>query len=124
MRGSMRSPGPASASSAKRSKRHNDVHQDELRKLLTEITADRLALLLRHEAGARVVAHYDFNNTYQYIISREETHVTWLENALTEIGLPMPQPSSTLGVPEMGKPGKKIDPSFYRGVLDDDAKGL
>jgi hypothetical protein len=100
------------------------VHQDELRKLLTEFTAERLALLLRHEAGARVVAHYDFNNTYQYIISREETHVGWLQNALTELAITMPQPSSMLSVPETGKPGKKMDPSAYRGVLEDDANGL
>jgi hypothetical protein len=100
------------------------VHQDELRKLLTDFTAERLALLQRHEAGAQVVAHYDFNNTYQYIISREETHVTWLQNALTELAVTMPQASSTLSVPEIGKPGKKMDPSAYRGVLEDDEKGL
>jgi hypothetical protein len=100
------------------------VHQDELRKLLTEFSAERLALLQRHEAGARVVAHYDFNNTYQYVINREETHLGWLENALTELALPVPPPSSTLSVPEVGKQGKKMDPAAYRGVLEDDAKGL
>jgi hypothetical protein len=100
------------------------VHQDELRNLLTEFSAERLALLQRHEAGARVVAHYDFNNTYQYVINREETHLGWLENALTELALPVPPPSSTLPVPEVGKQGKKMDPGAYRGVLEDDAKGL
>ena len=100
------------------------MHQDELRKLLTEFSAERLALLQRHEAGARVVAHYDFNNTYQYVINREETHLGWLENALTELALPVPPPSSTLPVPEVGKQGKKMDPAAYRGVLEDDATGL
>jgi hypothetical protein len=100
------------------------VHQDELRKLLTEFSAERLALVQRHEAGARVVAHYDFNNTYQYVINREETHLAWLENALTELALQVPPASSTLSVPEVAKPGKKMDPSAYRGVLEDDAKGL
>jgi hypothetical protein len=100
------------------------VHQDELRKLLTEFSAERLALLQRHEAGARVVAHYDFNNTYQYVINREETHLGWLENALTELALPVPPASSTLLVPEVAKQGKKMDPAAYRGVLEDDAKGL
>ena len=41
------------------------MQQDELKKFLTEIAAERLALLLRHEAAARVVGNYDFNNTYQ-----------------------------------------------------------
>jgi hypothetical protein len=100
------------------------VHQDELRKLLTEFSAERLALLQRHEAGARVVAHYDFNNTYQYVINREETHLGWLENALTDLALQVPPPSSTLSVPAVAKPGKKMDPADYRGVLEDDAKGL
>jgi hypothetical protein len=100
------------------------VHQDELRRLLTEFSAERLSLLERHEAGARVVAHYDFNNTYQYVINREETHLGWLETALTELALQVPPSSSTLSVPEVGKPGKKMDPAAYRGVLEDDAKGL
>ena len=38
----------------------------------------------RHEASARAVSHYDFNNTYQYVINREETHLSWLQNALAE----------------------------------------
>jgi hypothetical protein len=100
------------------------VHQDELRKLLTDLAADKLALLQRHEAGARVVSHYDFNNTYQYIINREETHVQWLQSALAEFGATLPQPSPALPVPEAPKAGKRIDVKAYRGILDDDARGL
>jgi Mn-containing catalase len=99
------------------------VHQDELRKLLTDFAAERLALLQRHEAAARVVSHYDFNNTYQYIISREETHLTWLENALREMELPMPQPQATAAVPPPPKV-KKVDASTFRAILGEDAKGL
>jgi Mn-containing catalase len=99
------------------------VHQDELRKLLTDFAAERLALLQRHEAAARVVSHYDFNNTYQYIISREETHVTWLENALTELELPMPQAPAAAAVPPPPH-AKKIDASTFRTILGDDSKGL
>ena len=29
--------------------------------------------MLRHQAGARLIGQYDANNTYQYIINREET---------------------------------------------------
>lgn len=58
----------------------------ELQQFLTEFAAERIALLQRHEAGARAVSHYDFNNAYQYIIAREETHLTWLQDALAEFG--------------------------------------
>jgi hypothetical protein len=100
------------------------VHQDELRKMLTDTAAERLALLQRHEAGARVVSHYDFNNTYQYIISREETQLQWLQSALAEFSAPLPAASATLPVPDVPKPGKKIDVTAYRGILEDDARGL
>jgi hypothetical protein len=100
------------------------VHQDEQRKLLTDIAAERLALLQRHEAGARIVSHYDFNNTYQYIINREETHLQWLQSALAEVSAPLPAAASTLSVPEVGKQGKKMDVAAYRGILDDDERGL
>ena len=56
------------------------MQPDELRALLTAITADRVALIQRHEAGARVVSHYDFNNAYQYVIAREETQLSWLRS--------------------------------------------
>ena len=68
------------------------MNQAELQPLLTEFAADRLALLLRHEAAARAVSHYDFNNTYQYVISREETHLQWLQTALAEYGAQLPPP--------------------------------
>src|SRR5262249_48749086 len=29
---------------------------------------------------------YDANNTYQYIINREETHLSWLATAIVELG--------------------------------------
>ena len=99
------------------------MHQDELKKLLTDFAAERVALLQRHEAGARVVSHYDFNNTYQYVIAREETHLQWVQNALAEFGVALPAAASTLDVPAIGK-GKKGDPAAFRGVLEDDASGL
>jgi hypothetical protein len=100
------------------------VHQSELQSLLTEFAAGRLALLQRHEAGARVVSHYDFNNTYQYVINREETHVAWLQTALAEFGAALPAPSSTIEVPPVEKRGKKVEASAFRGILEDDARHL
>jgi hypothetical protein len=100
------------------------VKQQELQQLLTGFAADRLALLQRHEAGARAVSHYDFNNTYQYVISREETHLSWLQNALADFGTPLPGPSKTLAVPQTPKPGKKVDAATDRSILEDDASHL
>lgn len=99
------------------------MHQDELKKLLTDFTAERLGLLERHEASAMVVSHYDFNNAYQYIISREGTHVEWLRSALDEVGVPVPAPKSIAG-PSPVKVGKNVDAAAFRGILDEDAQGL
>jgi uncharacterized protein (DUF1501 family) len=100
------------------------VRFDELRATLTEFAAERVALLQRHEAGARAVSHYDFNNTYQYVINREETHLTWMRDALAELSAPLPGPGSPLAVPPTGKPSKRPDPAVYAGVLEDDARQL
>jgi hypothetical protein len=100
------------------------VKQTDLLQILTPFTAERLALLERHVAGAQVVSHYDFNNTYQYVINREETHITWLQSALTDAGAAMPTASSALPVPEVGKVSRKVEPSAFRGVLEDDARTL
>jgi hypothetical protein len=100
------------------------VKQPELQQILTEFAADRVALLQRHEAGARVVGHYDFNNTYQYVINREETHLTWLQDALAEYRAALPGPARHLDVPAVGKAGKKAEANAYRPVLEDDARGL
>jgi hypothetical protein len=97
------------------------MQRDELRSFLTEITADRLALIQRHEASARAVSHYDFNNAYQYVIAREETHLTWLEAALKEIESPMPVASSIAAVAEP-KSGSSPDASAFRGILTDEAR--
>jgi hypothetical protein len=98
--------------------------QSELQTFLANFAAERLSLVQRHEASARVVSHYDFNNTYQYIISREETHLQWLQNALAEFGASFPSPSTHLPVPEVPRKGKKLEPSIFATILDEDARGL
>jgi hypothetical protein len=95
--------------------------QNELQQQLTDLAAERVALVERHEAGARVVSHYDFNNTYQYVISREETHLSWLGHALAELDEPLPKAPAALPVPALPKLGKKVEPSAFRPVLADDA---
>src|SRR5687768_8929928 len=52
----------------------------------------------RHVAAARVVRNYDFNNTYQYIIAREDMHVSWVADAIADMGGPLdtvPEPVVT-----------------------------
>ena len=102
------------------------MQPDELRSLLTAITADRVALIQRHEAGARVVGHYDFNNAYQYVIAREETHLSWLRSALEELGAAMPSAASDIPVPQPTKPGRSKNgaAAAYTGILEDDAGHL
>jgi len=54
--------------------------------LLQEFHREKLAALTRHQAGARLVGQYDANNTYQYIINREDTQLSWLEAAIRDLG--------------------------------------
>ncbi len=58
----------------------------ELLALLGELYQERLAALDRHVATARQIADYDVNNTYQYVIAREETHLAWLADAIRDLG--------------------------------------
>ena len=62
----------------------------ELQQLLRDFYLARLALLIRHEEVARHVSAYDANNAYQYVINREETHISWLQHALLDVGAPIP----------------------------------
>jgi len=54
--------------------------------LLQEFHREKLAALVRHQAAARLIGQYDVNNTYQYIVNREEVQVTWLAKAIDELG--------------------------------------
>ncbi len=94
---------------------------DSLASLLSAFAADRLALIARHEASARVVAHYDFNNTYQYIVGREETHLRWVQDALADVGASMPAPGASLGTPSAPKGSA---PAAFREILAEDARHL
>ena len=58
--------------------------------LVTEFLRERTALLMRHEDVANFITGYDINNAYQYIIAREQTHLSWLQHALLDLGAPIP----------------------------------
>lgn len=100
------------------------MKQDELREFLTGFAAERLALYERHVAGAAVVGHYDFNNAYQYVIAREETHLRWLADALAECGADLPPAAAAIPVPPVGRVKGRAEPAAYHAVLEDDAAHL
>ena len=62
----------------------------ELQSLIREFYLERLALLMQHESVARYISDYDVNNAYQYVIAREETHVSWLQHALLDLASVIP----------------------------------
>ena len=58
--------------------------------LIREFLLERTSLLMRHEDVAEQVPDYDINNAYQYIIAREQTHLSWLQHALLDLGATLP----------------------------------
>lgn len=58
----------------------------ELLALLRDFYRDKLTIQQRHVAVAKHVPDYDFNNTYQYIIAREDVQLNWLRDAITDLG--------------------------------------
>ena len=88
----------------------------ELVALLQECYRERLAMVDRHKAVAAHVAPYDANNTYQYVINRENMHLEWLAAALAALDAAPPDPpegpSLTIG---RGK-------DAWRALVDDDVR--
>jgi hypothetical protein len=58
----------------------------DLLQLLQEFHREKLAMLLRHQAAAQLAVQYDVNNTYQYIVAREEVQLSWIAQAITDLG--------------------------------------
>lgn len=87
----------------------------DLLSILDELHRDKLTLRERHVAVARFVDHYEFNNTYQYAINREDVHLTWLENAIRELG----GTPKDVSAPSVANPGKK---GSFTPLVAQDAK--
>ena len=62
------------------------MNATELLAFLREFYRDKLAMRQRHVAVAKHVPDYDFNNTYQYVIAREDMQLNWLADAITGMG--------------------------------------
>lgn len=58
----------------------------ELLSLLRDFYRDKLEMRQRHVAVAKHVPDYDFNNTYQYVIAREDVQLNWLSDAIMDLG--------------------------------------
>lgn len=62
----------------------------DLADLIRDFLVERTAILMRHEDVAQQIPDYDINNAYQYIVAREQTHLSWLQHALLDLGAPLP----------------------------------
>ena len=85
--------------------------------LLQEFAREKLSALMRHQAAARLVTQYDVNNTYQYIINREEVQLSWLAKAIEELGGTVPADASGIDRTPVGKSADAA-----RAVIDEDGR--
>lgn len=90
----------------------------ELQQILRDFYLERLALLMRHEGVARLIGDYDVNNAYQYVINREETHISWIQHALVDMGLEIAADPARPSVTSSRKGNEAM-----RELTADDARG-
>jgi hypothetical protein len=84
--------------------------------LLQEFYREKLAMLLRHQAGARLIGQYDQNNTYQYIVNRDETQLSWVGKAIADLGGTVADDAE----PVRAAKGKAADAA--RAIMDEDGR--
>jgi hypothetical protein len=89
------------------------VKATELLALLQEFRRDKLMMRQRHVAAARHIPNYDFNNTYQYVICREDVQLNWLSDAISDMGGEPDQ------VPEPQLPDSKGESAQSRLLAED-----
>ncbi len=89
------------------------MNSAELTRVLSEFHKEKLAMRQRHQAVAREVSDYNANNAYQYVIAREDVHLSWLEAALRELG------AEPAGVHEPKLPARGRKASFVPLVEED-----
>ena len=92
------------------------MSEQPLAEMIRDIYLERVSLLMRHEDVAQLVTDYDINNAYQYIIAREQTHLSWLQHALLDLGAPL------VGDPaRVAAPAAKGD--AWKALSAEDARG-
>ena len=94
----------------------NAVSAQPLADLIRDFYLERVEMLMRHEDVAVVVTDYDINNAYQYIIAREQTHLSWLQHALLDLGAESPaDPSRGQALSAKGDSWKSLAGEDARG---------
>jgi hypothetical protein len=94
------------------------VKPTETLQRLLDACVEKAALRNRHEAVARIVGQYDINNTYQYVIAREDQHLSWLADAIVSLGGTVPSQTASETVAAV-----KGDDAVRR-IVGEDAQAL
>jgi hypothetical protein len=84
----------------------------DLLPVLQEFYREKLGALVAHQAAARLISQYDINNTYQYIINREETALSWVAAAIVALGGTVETEASSPARQVSGKGSHKADLLF------------
>jgi hypothetical protein len=90
------------------------VKATELLALLRDFHRDKLTMRQRHVAVAKHVPDYDFNNTYQYVIAREDMQLGWLRDAITDMG------GTLEDIAEPGIEGSAKDARLQARLIEED----
>ncbi len=90
----------------------------EILQRLVDVYAAKSALRRRHVAVACLAGQYSVNNTYQYVIAREDQHLAWIGDAILDMGGAVPPipPAEVLG------PAKSEE--AVRGLAGEDARAI
>jgi hypothetical protein len=86
--------------------------------LLLEFYEDKLSALLQHQSHATLVQQYDANNTYQYIINREDVQLSWLSTAITDAGGMVPEVRSKVQSGKTAREAFEIDRSDAEAFIE------
>jgi hypothetical protein len=92
------------------------VSEQPLADLIRDCYLERVKLLMRHEDVAQVITDYDANNAYQYIINREQTHLSWLQHALLDVG------AGLAADPSRGPALGTVKGDAWKSLCDEDAR--
>jgi hypothetical protein len=94
-----------------------EVVTDDVLPLLQEFYREKLVAVLKHQAAARHVTQYDANNTYQYIINREDTQLSWVARSIVDLGGEVPADTAE---PERKPSGKGVKAA--NGLFEEDIR--
>jgi hypothetical protein len=93
------------------------VKPTELVDLLRTFYQEKAAMRIRHVAAARHVVDYNFNNTYQYVINREDMQLNWVRDAIAELGGAVPDDPAEPQIQSRGK-AAEVQASIVREDRD------